>query len=248
MTTAPIPTEQLQQIFKKIKSRGYWRINLRPMGGADKTRVASVAKCETLVRECCLELARSIYPYLPGCDEATQVWSGHNYVELFVDSEDCKELWRMYMNGQFIHFRGLSEDWLDDNENGEASNPAKPGTALDTRETVHTLTCVYEFLARLAERGIYKNGIDVQIVLYNIRSVKRLLQISGGSPSTASAEHGTTNKEMYFSKQYSEQEVLGQPKQLATDMVLEVFSQFNWENPPLVMIEDDQNQLQPGAS
>ena len=150
----------------------------------------------------------------------------------------------MYKSGQFIHFLSLKEDWFEEADGpSETIKAIRPGSILDIGETVNTLTEIYEFLSRLAKHGIYKDGIGVEVGLYNVRNVSRELKILNPRRLPLVSDYVTETQKISFLKQYSEKEVLQHSKGLAMDTILEIFSRFNWDDPPLETIIGDQQEL-----
>lgn len=223
-------------ILKKIKSRGYWRVNFRPITFV-KEKITPVTRCKEIVRNAVVELRGWDYPHFPS--DSQEIRTAQNYIEAWIDWGAFKELWRMYQSGQFIHYLGLREDepfWMD-----PPLRTLPPGTVLGIVGVVFTVTEIFEFLARLSKQGIYEDGVSVDIGLFNTKS--RELKVFDPGRAPLFGKYISGNSEIRFSKQYSEKETLEQSKDLALEVILRIFRRFNWDNPPLETIRSDQQRL-----
>ena len=90
-------------LLEKIKSRGYWRVNIQPLTAT--IRLDTLQKCREVVDKSSVELRGWDFPHIPRKnDQTTGGAPVGSYYEGWVDWENYKEFWRMYKSGQFFHF------------------------------------------------------------------------------------------------------------------------------------------------
>jgi len=233
-------TEESDELVRKIKSRGYWRVNLRP-SKFEKERISSLADCANLVRECEVRLRGWYYPHYGKYEPM----SGLDWVESRVDWADYKGIWRMYQSGQFIHLFGCKEDWLE--EDVKVFGPPRfeippPKTILDVFNTLYTLTEIYEFTSRLAQKNLFDTGLYLSIELHGMKNRKLVIlnrqrfplfedyicQILDDMPRSFTLQAG---------------EIISRGSELALQHAIWVYERFNWRKPSIEVLKDAQNKL-----
>jgi len=228
-----------KEIVEKIKSRGYWRINFQPLVNSQKLK--KVSDCKDIVEKNNVSLRGWDYPHFPS--RTNELGLGKNFCQGWIDWGFLKEFWRMYQSGQFVNYLALREDWFDvDDWYGERTKSIIHGSCLEIIWTVYQITEIYEFLSRLANKGIYDEGVNVIIALNN--TTNRKLWII--NPSRAPLSYDRVNPMETIElppKQYNKDEIITKSKELALEMIIEIFTRFNWDNPPIETIKEDQNNL-----
>jgi len=159
----------MTELLEKIKSRGYWRVLVRPEKYIAE-RVDTLAKCETLVEE---NQVRHRGWYFPHTDRS-RTRNGLNYVELQTDFRGKYEAWRFYQSGQFAFWSALDEDWLEEFPFRDTSNlpKFKPGESLSVLSTLFRLSEIYEFASRLAQVGLFDDQLYLSIELFGTKNRK----------------------------------------------------------------------------
>lgn len=231
-----------QDIIDKIKSKGYWRINFQPV--VDALKIESLGGCKEIVEKNAVELRGWDYPHFPqrrGDD--TGLETGENFYHGWVDWEGNIEFWNMYQSGQFINYLALEEDW--DEENTWRQDPArkiKPKTLISiVGSIVYQLTEVFEFLSRLGRAGIYDEGVFVSISLNNTKG--RKLWISDPNRGPLLGTYDTGADKIEFSRQYTRDDIITRPKDLAFEAIIYVLDHFGWHKPSIEVIKKDQENL-----
>jgi len=226
----------MSKIIEKIKSRGYWKINFRPL--IHEERLSPLSKCKDIVEKNAIQLRGWDYPHVPRRrDEDTSLDPGNDYYQGWIDWRSHKELWRMYQSGQFIHYRGLWEDW-DDEDPWVAQKPKMVN--LGVAHTVYQITEIFEFLLGLVMENIYKEGVKVLIFLCNTRDRKLWLEKSLRLPFMIERITGASNIE--FEAKFNEKEIIDNSSELAVKAVLHFFERFGWV-PSEDLIRKDQEEL-----
>lgn len=226
-------------ILEKIKSRGYWRINIRPTE-YDANNIEPITECINIIEDSNVKLRGWDYPHVPSKDMVTKA----DHIEGSVDWEGYEEVWRFYQSGQFIHYISLREDWWNDREIfADASlKNVKPGSILWVSGAIFQLTEIFEFFRRLATKGIYQTGVEVKIGLGNTKN--RILKVIEFDRGELFEEYKFHDDDLIRPAQlYSEQEILENSEELAMDMIKWFFHRFNWHHLPMEVIKSDQMKL-----
>lgn len=227
-----------ENLTKKIKSKGYWKIDFKPLVDI-KDRIEHFPDLEELIEKNSVELRGWDYPHFPRRERPL---FGNDYIEGRINWENHIELWRFYQSGRFWHYLALREDWF-----GRSSlvdkrlSKIKPREIISIIGTVYQLTEIYEFLSRLNKESIYKDGVEISINLNNTKNRRLELLEPGRAPLFQ--KYKTNAKSIKFSRSYSEKEIAEKSQELALEAILHFFYRFGWNNPPIEVIKEDQRKL-----
>ena len=229
-----------KQLLKTIKSRGYWQVNFKPL----VDQHLGLPLCKDLTERSSVKFRGWYYPHVPReRRENTDLAPGDDYYEGWIDWSSEKEIWRMYQSGQFIHLKAMEEDWFkEDSWFSEGMKKIEPGAILDVLWTVYRITEIFEFAARLARSGLYKDGMEISILLGNV-SGRKLEIITDRMRAPLFGEYKTVAENIRFLKVYNWQELTEEAKEKAFEVIIHVFHRFGWENPPTEVIKNDQEKL-----
>jgi hypothetical protein len=148
----------------------------------------------------------------------------------------------MYQSGQYLHYRALNDDWAERNGWDIVANQTiKPGEQLSIVGATYLITEIFQFLSRLAQAGIYDEGVRVNISLRNTKG--RGLSLNDLSRGPLWEEYNTTAEEIPFSEQYSKEALITKPQELALDTIVFFFDRFGWHRPNIEVIKKDQDDL-----
>jgi len=228
----------LEERLKKIRSKGYWRVVIRPTV-FEKHRIATLSQARELVRSSVVYLRGWDYPHW-GEDELRNVGE---WVESGVDWNSFIEYWRFYRSGQFVHFFAAREDHIDVERQLPISYPPRPKRAgyLSTIGTVFTVTEIFEFAARLAAKDVLRPAAVVSIQLHNMADHQ--LATFDASRLLFGDYTCTATEPIVFENEFSQDELISRTDELALDAVVEIFEHFNWDNPPRQTFVEDQRRL-----
>jgi len=231
----------MSKIIEKIKSRGYWRINFRPM--IYKERLSPLSKCKDIVKKNVIQLRGWDYPHFPRRkDDNISLDPGNNYYEGRVDWRIHKEFWRMYQSGQFINYRGLWEDWHDEDKFSSPELKILKMVNLGVLHTIYQITEIYEFLLGLVKEGIYKEGLELSIILCNTENRELWLDKPGRVPFMG--KKNAKAKCIPYSAKYTEIETIENSNELAIVTILHFFEKFGWEPSKDLIRKDQQDFLE----
>lgn len=228
-------------VLSEIKKQGYWCVEFQPLT-VDNKRIDSLPKCREVVKKSWVQLRGWDYPHWPDSNSNRHtLYNSNGYIESWTNFGRYKEVWRMYQNAQFVHFFAMKEDYDSDGIFSPSIPPVIPNSSLYVISTVYKFTEIYEFLKRLAQQGIYKEGVRVLIGLHNTTDRKLILEDPGRIGLLF--DYKTVNSEIKFDNTYIAQDILEKSEHLAFAQIIETFHRFNWNNPPEMTIKDDQNKL-----
>ena len=156
----------MNELLKKIKSRGHWRVLMRPQKYIVE-RVATLAECETLIEKNQVQHRGWYFPHT----DRSKTRNGLNYIELPTDMRGKHEVWRFYQSGQFVFWGALDEDWLEEDPFHDSSTPPKfnSGEILSVLSTLYRLSEIYEFASRLAQSGLFDDRLFLSITLFGTK-------------------------------------------------------------------------------
>lgn len=227
------------QLLEKIKSDSHWRINIRPTDFATQ-KIASVTTCEELVVNSKVELRGWYYPHIPR--EGTTV--GGDYVEGRVDWNQFRELWRFYQSEQFIHLFSVREDLIENETIRKSYYVEGDGQkVLSILGAVYQITEIFEFLSRLAKKGVYNNGGEIRLGLSGTAG-RELVVDHGRAPLFG--RYAATVDKIEFVRRFTFEEAAEHSKDLAIEAMTYLFQRFNWKNLPIDVFRNDQQKLLEG--
>lgn len=234
------------ELVKKIRKRGYWRIHFEPLVHEEKN--TPLRRCKEIVSENSIKLRGWDYPHIPNrSDSTTTIEPGSNYWQGWIDWKDYGhlEFWRMYQSGQFIHYKGLVEDWSDNyilrSFWQQEASAAKPGEVLGIISTTYLMTEVFQFISRLVSEHIYDEGVRISIALHNTEG--RELFVDGYNRAPLFHERKTGAKEIKYTKELTVEEILADPVDLALQVIIYILERFGWDPPNIEAIKSDQQKL-----
>ncbi len=147
----------IKERLEKIKSTGYWRVNIRPVQFEER-RIESVERCWEIMESCSVRLRGWDYPAVSEKEKAF----GDDYVQSGADFRGMVELWKFYQSGQFIHYFSCLEDYrrkeIDTNSRW-----------LGIVSTLYRITEIYEFSARMAIKEVFRDGVIISIRLKGMK-------------------------------------------------------------------------------
>lgn len=146
-------------VLDKVRTRGYWWVVIHPSKFED-SRV-SVGDLFPLVESCVVRLRG--WPYPSVGEESLRRDS--QWVDHETDLNHIVEYWRMDQSGQFVDYKGLRSDWLDQSGLYPAWSGWQPGQFLTVEDVVLSTTEIFAFAARLALTAPYRTSTYTYVAL-----------------------------------------------------------------------------------
>jgi hypothetical protein len=213
--------------LEKIKSQGYWRVNIRPID-FDEHRIESLERCWEIIEDCRVLFFIRPYPVINKMEKAY----GYDWIQSGDEINGASELWRFYQSGQFIHYFPCMEDYSYDEEIH----------SLNIWSVFYKITEIYEFATRLAEKGVYKNHIKISIKLIGMMN-RGLSNVVKSVPVVFPSRIISKSNEIDIESTLPVLELLGSAHDEAINKTLEVFSKFNFELPRIELSTEQQRLL-----
>lgn len=225
-----------ESIIEGIKSQGYWFVNIRPLK-FEKERLGSLQECANLVETCSVHLRGWPYPFV----KPEIIQSGIDWVQGEIDWEHYIEHWRMYQSGQFAHLFACEEDWwIRSSLVPDRLKKVKSMSVMSVLGTLFELTEIYEFAARLAEKKIFDEALNLAIKLHGMKN-RQLIFLE---PFRRLFDNYVCAvDDLPMQKTIPVEEILGTAHELALDHTLWVFERFNWRSAPKDILKQDQEKF-----
>jgi hypothetical protein len=227
----------LKEILEKIKSHGFWRVDIRPTKFG-KERIKTLRECKEIIRSSVVQLTGWDYPHIGPIDPVNKL----NHIESTVDFNKFVEIWRFYQSGQFIHLFACREDLMHQDPTATGSfGPEIKGTKfLGIVDTLYTITEIFEFAARLAEKNVFDPSLKITLDLFGMEN--RQLFFWNPAPKLFRAYVSSVNH-IPVVKTLTVEELLANAPRLALDATLYIFERFNWDQPARGTLEEEQKKL-----
>jgi len=236
------------EVIKKIKSKGYWEINIHP--DIYNSQRIEKPRIKEIIRSAIVELRGWDYPHFR--DSEGEPYPILNGIEKYIDWSNHIEFWRMTQSANFYHLLALREDWIEPErykymDIGWGNNEdLKNKRWLGVFGTLYTLTEIFEFAKRLARQNIFDENIVIEVKLCDLEN--RILVVDSSSKVPFIWERKARIKEpwSYHKNLFSVNDVLSKADELALDAFIDLVYLFGWDNPPVESLKNDQQKFLQG--
>lgn len=231
--------------INKIKSRGYWKLIIEPVLDLERFFEHEIDG-KRFVDNCKVSLRGWDYPHVPttrGTEENYQISNGQ--VSSFTDWNHFKECWTYYQSGQFVHIFGLCEDWFSESDWLDKSHhlkQIKPLTLFDFVWSTYTITEMMLFVRNVAKDPHYGGNVKITISLHNTNN-RKLTVLDPGRLSLFIDRESSSNDLIGLARIVSTKELDENYLTIARDTIINIIKFFDWSDPPIKVIEDDQQKL-----
>lgn len=217
----------MSELLKKIKSRGYWRVIIRPTT-FDEKHVANISHLYPIVERCSVQFRGWDYPHLdtrkPPCIDTD--WVGQEF-----EWEEFLEIWRLHQSGQFVHIFGMDEDWRDQSkwpqtQHFHPSRPSQSGASLGMGNALFHFAEIFEFAARLALTEAGDQSMHVEITVNGLQGRVLYNDTGGGFPFRGPK---ATLSSLPYAIDVSQAELIADPRWLALEPAAELYRRFGEE-------------------
>lgn len=237
--------KDFQSTLALIKTRGYWKIHIFPTT-TESHVINPINKGKEIIRESAVQFRGWDYPHFPTNNQENQnAYIADDRVEAWIDFEQYKEVWRLYDSGQFVHFFSIREDWWGEDSWLTPDHYLKkiqPGAVLEAISTVYSLTEIYAFIRNLVQAKLFENEVSVEISLVGTKDRELYVSDPARAPLFWHYKAATDRVDL-LKKIYKIQDIESNYLDLAFEQIVYLFNQFNWDNPPLQVIKEDQKKL-----
>ena len=218
-------------IVEKIRSRGHWRINFRPLTPPEKE--LSLVECRDIVARNSVSLRGWNYPHVSNKPENLRARA--DSFEGSVDWHEHIEYWRMYQSSQFIHYVAFDDDWTDVSH--WRKNALEPGLYLEAIGNLfYEVAEVFAFLTRLARDGLYPNGASISIDLVGTQG-RRLYLAEGSDRGRLRGDYVSAEPRITFSTQLTPGD-LANTSDAAVKAATFIVHRFQWLDPAEAVLKE----------
>jgi hypothetical protein len=229
---------EAKSIIQIVKSRGYWEVDIRPVESKED-RFESIDDCFRKVASSTVELRGWPYPvYFTG----KSPYPMQGRIEAASDYGPYKEFWTMFLSGHFYHLFAVREDWLSEGQGTSFQGliDIKPGTALDFIMTLHSITEIFEFAMRLAQKRVFGKQCKIKIILNRMEG-RRITSFYPGR--LILRNYICKEKNPTFNITTNVEDLIGQGHVMALNVTIKIFELFSWNTVSKEMLKEEQKRF-----
>ncbi len=226
----------MTELLDKIRSRGHWRVVIRPTQFL-QTRIQDIAALYSTVQKTSVELRGWDFPHL---DPHTKPHIDVDWVGQESEWEQYLEVWRFYQSGQFVDIMGMPGDWRDQSKLWPPDADWESGALLGVGDALFTYTEIFEFAARLALTEAGDERVHIEVTASGLNGRRLRFDMRNRWPMLRHYE--ASIQELPYSVELLQAALVAEPWQLALEPAMELFQRFGW-NPTKDMLRDLQGQL-----
>jgi hypothetical protein len=243
MTDTALPVPVLQH--------PHWRVNVRPEHHNPEL-LPTLSACLETVRATKLSLRGWDFPHIS--NKPGQTTTGRNWVASFGEFMSHVEYWRFYQSGQFLYLgavrEALSKEWISQLR-GAAQAHASWRTDVNWEQVpgffsllnfLYTVTEIFEFPARLAQRGIYAGQVSITIELKRVKGFVLTPEIDRAWSDVRATTEDTIGRTWTVDSR----ELLASSADISLAATAWFFERFNWLDPSVDVLKKDQQKFLAG--
>lgn len=223
------------ELIATIKTRGYWRVVIRPSRFVDE-RVGR-AELANLVSRCSVDLRGWDFPHINTTQQAhiDADWAGQTD-----EWEHNLELWRLYRSGQFVSITGLPYDWRDRSGFWPPHDGWAHGTHLSVNHVIARFTEIADFAARLSQTPAGDEQLVLTTELHGMRD--RLLMWESARRLPMRPFYRAGVPAIVVTRSVPRADLIARGRELALLQAEELFTYFGW-TPGTQVLTDFQREV-----
>jgi len=211
-------------IFEKIVQKPRWCIWILP-AEFKIARFRNLEQCQYFMKSQCVRGASRIpYPFVSYGDV---VEKGGDWIAEEIDGPNELERWNLFRSCQFLHYRAIDERHFSQ--------------AIHVLEILDTVTQVFELAARLVKNVGLQGAMTITIDLLNVDGLA-LMWPGDGYQNLAPSGCWSQDTHVNATRTIAAGELKARKRQLALDVVMEIFSKFSWPDPPRQQFDAKQSE------
>ena len=225
----------MTELLDKLQSRGHWYVAIRPVMFVEE-RVPNLLDLPRILERTSVHLRGWDFPHI---DTRNEMQRQPDHVEQLFEWDMYLEAFRFFKSGQFIHFSGMTADWLDQSALSKAPDGWQPGQTLRVPSAVFKLTEIFEFAARLAITDAGGEAMNIEIGVRNIAG--RVLSMKSQNRLGFGREQRADAAEYPYEILLETKDLVSSPRSHALNPATELFRLFGWDPSPEVLkgIQDE---------
>ena len=160
------------EVKEKIVEKGYWEIVLHPIEYVENR--FDFTKLTEILGKHQVRYRSWHYPHISNHKMHGDYYNKDNFVESFVHWAEYLENFRFYRSGQFIHYKGMIEDRLDDHprlfstRTPKIQKDSSKQLFLEPTLALCTLTEILIFASKLVSEDMFGGEMRISIKLHNM--------------------------------------------------------------------------------
>ena len=231
----------MSEILEKIKSRGHWRVVIRPATFVEK-RIAERSALLLILENTSVQLKGWNFPHI---DAFVHTQSVTDWIGQEIDWDSIVELWRFYQSGQFVHYSGMLSDWNEHSGTYTGwSSQWKSGpdgnyiVLLDIAEVLFRFAEIFEFASRLTFTEAGDDQMHLEVEVRGIQN-HRLRVLPSTEPDFFREMSATP---LPYKEDLSRAELIANTRELALQPATKLFQCFGWD-PGIKILRDIQSDI-----
>lgn len=164
----------MEKLINEIKNGNYWRINLLPIDDSfNKQKINSINECYKIICDNSVLIHGRCFPHIDrdyGNFPVEDYEIGIDFVEVSLDVDYYREIWRYYQSSQFIFYIAIEDDYRIDEIKKQGNLPFHLNPNNDSGKYFNIERCIYyvcelfEFIKRLAENGKLESSFEISLL------------------------------------------------------------------------------------
>lgn len=217
---------------QKIKSRGYWKVVVRPLKFLD-SRIDNISELFPIVRKCSVQIRGWDFPHI---DHRDPPLIGTDFVMQEINWRNHQEHWRLYQSGLFRYLGGFTVDWMSSWEN-VAPQPHKtdPGSLLGVGDVVARFAEFFGFVSAFANTEAADKEMVVEIHCVGLRDRELWVDSSDRYPFLPD-QYVCQIDNFPQRSSFTRERLIADADALALAWSRELFRRFGWD-PPMDQLE-----------
>lgn len=238
----------METLINKIKEKGYWKVIIRPVE-FEEQRIANKDEAAKIIQESKIVFRGWDYPHIDHREGIVR--SGPDSVSSFCNWPEGGhfEFWKLYLNGQFVHYFSMIEDYEMTEEQKERARSSFPFSKLDKKtdrflsiiNALYTITEIHFFAAKLAKLAKFGEETEIIIELGNVEG--RVLFFWGETFRHLFQAYICRYQPIVEKRIFSTDNLISDPADLALDFTIDIFKEFNWRDANKNVFVEDQKKL-----
>jgi hypothetical protein len=234
-----------------VLSSPHWEVIIHP-DKFEPELIGSLNGCFDLVEQTKVRLRGWDFPHLSHLPQERTL--GNNWAGSWVSFLNEVEYWRLYQSGQFIHLHALEEainiGWRESTRL-IAKDSFTYRTDIDWSKVpgfvsylncLYRLTEIFEFAARICEKGVWKGSLSLSIKIQGIQGFVLTMDPRRNHTNYWPASESEIGKAWTFETG----ELVATGKEKSLQAAAWFFERFGWLAPPIDVLRKDQEDFVQG--
>jgi len=238
-------------LINEIKSKGYWRVVIRPSESYYKSDRIALEKLSEIVDNNQIQLRGWYYPHIDQGD--VSVSSQNSIASGCTGFEGIFEYWEFFTSGQFAHLFSIKEDYIIDEPKKEQilksifynrTPPADLDKFFEVVSAIYRFTEIHLFAANLVQLEQYKDvgEFEISITIHGVNN-RLLFFWDWGRDLSMPYVCKLKDDQISFNAKYRKEDLIAKCNDIALEKAITTFKMFNWSNPSPQVIRGDQERL-----